>query len=202
MAAKAEILQHFEEIDPRLADALRTRRFKLLKPTTDLARELVDCVISQQLSGKAADTLIGRFHGAVGTAKKFEPAKVLRAGEATIRSAGISGAKTNTVLEISHKLHVGTLNLNSLQQATDETVYDTLTAIKGIGPWTAEMWLIFSLGREDIFSLGDLGLRKTASMLYFKGRDASPDQLERLSRRWKPYRSYASLALWQVLDNR
>lgn len=159
--------------------------------------DLVYSIISQQLSDKAASTIAARF---VKLAKEtpFNPFKVQGIPDVEMREAGISYAKIKYIKEIAQAVSEGRLDFLAMEKMEDEQVIFELTKIKGIGKWTAEMFLIFTLKREDVFSLGDAGLRRAVANLYY----ASPNDLEaieKISLRWKPYRSYASRYLWKSL---
>lgn len=164
----------------------------------DYFLDLVDSIIGQQLSGKAGDTIIGRFKNLfrnTPTAKK-----ILSASDEKIRSAGMSYAKVDYIKNLSRAVLEKKLDFKELKNLPDEEVIKKLIAIKGIGRWTAEMFLMFSLGREDVFSLGDLGLRNAVADLYHIDRKDF-QKIERISQKWKPYRSLACRYLWKSLEN-
>jgi DNA-3-methyladenine glycosylase II len=159
--------------------------------------DLVYSIISQQLSDKAASTIAARFVKLAGETP-FNPFKVQGIPDVEMREAGISFAKIKYIKEIAQAVSEGRLNFQAMEKMEDEQVIFELTKIKGIGKWTAEMFLIFTLKREDVFSLGDAGLRRAVSNLYY----ANPNDLEaieKISLKWKPYRSYASRYLWKSL---
>ena len=111
----------------------------------------------------------------------------------------MSWAKVKYIKNLSEKVLSGTLNLRTIQYASDQEVINILTQVKGIGQWTAEMFLIFTLGRENVFSHGDLGLRKAIKNLY---KVEAPNEIIAIVDKWSPYKTYGSLALWHSLDNR
>jgi DNA-3-methyladenine glycosylase II len=163
-----------------------------------LYEELVESIIGQQLSGKAADTIFKRFL-ALFNNKFPTPEKLIKTDDEKLRSAGMSYSKASYVKNIAQAFKNGDLDIKTLKKMSDEEVKKELTKIKGVGNWTAEMILIFTLKREDVFSLGDAGLRRAIKNLYKieKGSD-----ILKLAETWKPKRSYASWYLWRSLENR
>ena len=117
-----------------------------------------------------------------------------------IRSTGPSWSKVSYIKNIARAVVSGNLDLQKINEKSDEDVIVELTKIKGIGRWTAEMFLMFTLGREDIFSYGDLGLRKGIMKLYGYKKEPTVKQMEKLTNRWKPYRTYAARILWRSLE--
>ena len=163
-----------------------------------LYEELVESIIGQQLSGKAADTIYKRFLTLFNN--KFPaPEKLIKTNDEKLRSAGMSYSKASYIKNIAQAFKNGDLNIKMLNKMSDEEVKKELTKIKGVGNWTAEMTLIFTLKREDIFSIGDAGLRKAIKNLY--GIEKEKDILK-LSETWKPKRSYACWYLWRSIENR
>lgn len=165
----------------------------------NLFLELVESIIGQQLSVKAADTITKRFKIAVGSDTPT-PEQILAVDDDTLRTAGNSYSKIKYIKGICTAVINKEVDFESLRELDDELVIDELIQLKGVGRWTAEMFLMFSLGREDVFSLGDLGLRNAVSRLYNVDRD-DLKAIETISLAWKPYRSLASRYLWKSLDN-
>lgn len=159
--------------------------------------DLIRSVAGQQLSVKAASTIWERVERLIES--KITPAGILTIPDEALCGAGLSAPKTRYIKGIAQAVEGGTLRLDELKELADEKVIEQLTAVKGIGRWTAEMFLIFALGRPDIFSFGDGGLRNAMAKLY--GGMPSRERQAEISERWKPYRSYASLLLWRSLDN-
>lgn len=159
--------------------------------------DLVYSIISQQLSDKAASSIAKRFSTLAGGAP-FNPFSVIGIADKKMREAGLSYPKISYIKELSSVVSEGRIDFQELAKKQDEEVIFELTKIKGIGRWTAEMFLIFTLKREDVFSLGDGGLRRAVANLYY----VSPNDIEaieKISLRWKPFRSYASRYLWKSL---
>lgn len=197
-----KIFAHFRRVDPTLFSVLqKIPHKKHLAPerSKDLFADLVETIICQQLSDKAGATIFGRFQ------KLFAPGKVtpelvLRLSDEKIRSVGTSRSKVGFIKHLAQHVIDGTIQLKKLKNLSDEEVIATLTKLKGIGPWTAEMFLMFSLGREDIFSYGDLGLRNAIKKLYGLKKDPTKKQMEAITRKWSPYRTYAARILWRSLE--
>ncbi len=162
-----------------------------------LLEELVESIISQQLSNKAADTIYNRFLALFGN--KFPSIKqILDIDIEKLRSAGVSFAKANYVKNIANAFKQGELVIEKIVKMSDEEVIKELTKIKGVGKWTAEMILIFTLKREDVFSIGDAGLKRAIKNLY---NLVDEKEILKLSQKWKPKRSFASWYLWRSLEN-
>lgn len=173
---------------------------KLENRSKFLFEDLVDSIIGQQLSTKAAATILKRFKALFNNKEEFPTAdQILKKRDLTIRKAGISFSKIKYIKEVAKAYKKGELNYKKLLNMTDEEVIAELTKIKGVGKWTAEMTLIFTLGRPDVFSVGDGGLRRAVKNLYKIEKET--DILE-LAEKWKPYRSTASWYLWRSLENK
>lgn len=192
-------LGHFKKTDPTLYEIALTVKLETLSKPSDYFIDLVDSIISQQLSGKAAATIFSRFKKLF-PQEKITADKLLKIPDQKIREAGISFSKIRYIKGIAEKITNKELNLNKLEKLSDEEVIAELIKIKGIGIWTAEMFLIFTLLREDIFSAGDLGLQNAVKKLYKLEKDLSKNELLEISSKWKPYRTLASRILWRSLD--
>jgi DNA-3-methyladenine glycosylase II len=161
---------------------------------------LLRSIVGQQLSTKAARSIYTRltdlFDGRTPT-----PQELLDADPELVRSAGLSRPKVGYLRSLAEHVLSGELELDRLDDLPDEDVTREVTAVKGLGQWTADMFLIFHLGRPDVLPVGDLGIRRAVERAY--GLESLPDAetLERLGERWQPYRSLASLYLWESLDN-
>jgi len=153
-------------------------------------------IIGQQLSPKAASTIAGRVRD---LCPDFTPGALAGIPDESLRAAGLSGAKLNYIRGLSANVAEGRLPFHLFQEMSNEEVVQALTSVKGIGKWTAEMFLIFSLGRTDVLSLGDAGLQKAANWLYANYRSEG-SALELYGCEWAPYQSIASLYLWQAID--
>lgn len=196
------VLAHFRSVDPILFSVLETIHDKQTltpKKSSDVFSDLVESIICQQLSNKAGATIFARFC-ALFPKKIITPKMVLAMPDEKIRSTGPSWSKISYIKNIARAVESGQLNLGTIEIKSDEDVIIELTKIKGIGRWTAEMFLMFTLGREDIFSYGDLGLRKAIMKLYGFKKEPTVRQMETLTNRWKPYRTWAARILWRSLE--
>lgn len=194
-------LSHFLAIDPvihQLLSEMDQFNSSHLTPDQYFAK-LCRNIVGQQLSVKVADVIIKRFEEFVG---EIKPESILSHEDQQLRNLGLSWAKIKYVKDLATKTSTQELKLELLPKLENEAVILELTKVKGIGRWTAEMFLIFTLGREDVFSYGDLGLRRAIEKLYNFPKDTKQDLFEPIVEKWKPYRSYASLALWHSLDNK
>ncbi len=185
-------LLHAEELSGRSA---KKRRYS----GTELFAALAASVTGQQLSVKAADTIWARLEAACGGSVTPETIRRLRIP--TLRKAGLSAAKAKTLKELSKAVLEGTLDLPLLRKLPEEEAIAALSSIWGIGRWTAEMFLMFALDREDVFSPGDLGLRRSMEALYGLPKDVPTAELERIALAWSPHRTFASRALWRIRDS-
>lgn len=192
---------HLKSVDFVLASLFNKYPVVILHPHTNYFQSLAEAIISQQLSGKAATTIITRFKKLFPGTDFPSPKQVLRKKDSDLRSVGISGSKASYIKNLAKAVEEKTVHFTDVAKLTDEEIIEMLTKVKGIGRWTAEMFLIFSLGRLDVFSCGDLGLRNAIKKLYSLRKDMSPKQLHKLSLRWQPYRTCASLYLWASLNN-
>lgn len=197
----ATVVAHFAAVDTRLAAILPDVNWDDWlgeRAEGDYYFSLTRNIIYQQLAGRAADTIFSRFRSLV---PNFTPQAVLAVPDQTLRDAGLSWSKVKYVKDLASKVASGELNLLSLPDREDEEVIAELTKVKGIGRWTAEMFLLFTLKRPDIFSHLDLGLKNGFAKLY-KIESPTREQIEAVVSKWVPYKSYGSIALWHHLDNR
>jgi DNA-3-methyladenine glycosylase II len=202
-----KIKNHFKKVDPIIHKAMKDVDFDKWKnqhetrPSdgSEYFRRLCREIIGQQLSGKAATAILKRF------TKLFDegiidPKRLMRMHDKTLRNVGMSWSKARYIKNIAKAYVNNTVQFDKLHSLPDEEIITQLTSIKGVGNWTVEMFLIFTLGREDVFSHGDLGLRKGFAKLY-KIQDPDKDIIEKTTSKWKPFRTYGSLTLWNTLDS-
>lgn len=199
MYSKAKL--HFKKADPKLHKASLEFEIADLVSSKDLFRDICWTIIGQQLSGKAADTIFGRFE-LLFEKKPLNPENTLKLTDGKLRTAGLSGAKSRAIKNLSEKVISKEVDLIALPNKKDEEVLEELMKVKGIGPWTAEMILMFSLGRTDIFSLGDLGLRKGLMHLYGWKKLPVEKKLLATIEKWSPYKTYAAKILWKIADKK
>ncbi len=159
---------------------------------------LARIVTGQQVSTAAARTIWGRVLDAFGGPPTPE-AITAGGGEETLRTAGLSGRKASYIVGIAEAIVSGELRPHELDDASDEEVIETLIALRGLGRWSAEMFLIFDLGRPDVFSGGDLGLRHGIRIAFGLDEPPTPEEAVAIAERWAPHRSLASLYLWQAV---
>ena len=202
---KGAAMAHLKKADPVLYRAALPHHQDILvslehrRSYDALFPALAGSIVSQQLSTKAADTIWGRLEKACkGT---VTPDALLRLRDTTMRKAGLSAAKTKTLKELARAIQSQVLVLADLEKVTEDEAIRQLSSIWGIGTWTAEMFLIFALQREDVFSSGDLGLRRSVETLYGLPKDVHVSEIEVLAKRWSPHRSFASRVLWKVRDS-
>ena len=196
------IMKHTKQLLKDTKIALLIEEFgelPLLTPTKDLFVDILESIVSQQLSVKASDTIWKRFKILFGK-KKMTPRNLLTIDDEKIRSSGISYSKIKYMKGLATGIVNKEIDLEALTKLPNEEVLVELTRVKGIGPWTAEMILMFSLAREDVFSLGDIGLRNAIAKIYEIDRD-DLKKVAKISNKWKPYRTYAARYLWKSLDN-
>lgn len=195
-------MKHTEHLKKDAQIAVLVKQFgelPLLTHTEDLFVDIIESIVSQQLSVKASNTIWTRFKLLFGK-KKITPKNLLAIDDEKIRGAGISYSKIKYMNGLASMIEQKEIDLEKIKTLPNEEVLADLTRVKGIGPWTAEMILMFSLGREDVFSLGDIGLRNAISKIYSIDRD-DLERVEKISNEWKPYRTYAARYLWKSLDN-
>jgi DNA-3-methyladenine glycosylase II len=187
--------------DPVLRDLIRAHGPCGLAEAqhTEPFRALVSAIISQQLSTKAAATIRARVEALAGG--MLTPGRVSGIDDEALRGAGLSRQKTSYLRDLCNRVSSGQLPLDDLAAMPDEAVVTALTSVKGIGRWTAEMFLMFRLHRPDVLPVGDLGIVKAVQRAYGLRKLPSPERLTKLGEQWRPYRSVACWYLWASLDN-
>ena len=170
-----------------------------LRPMVNLFETLVRSIVSQQISGKAAQSISAKLIS--GPCKgTLSPANLLAASDDELREAGLSTAKRHSLVDLAGRVHAGSLKLDELQKLSDEEVIEQLIPVRGIGRWTAQMFLIFSLGRPDVLPVDDFGLRSAVQRCYGMTELPARAAIEEVGAAWKPYRSIATWYLWRSLD--
>ena len=170
-----------------------------LAPRPDRFGTLVRAIIGQQISSKAATSIDKRLRALCG--EIHEPGSLLEIGEEGLRSVGLSGVKSRYVLNLARAIREGLIPLDEVHAWEDERVVAALTQVKGIGNWTAEMFLIFALGRADVLSVGDLGIRVGLRSFYGLDELPGPAECRELTASWRPHRTVAMWYLWEQIDN-
>jgi DNA-3-methyladenine glycosylase II len=181
----------------KLDIATRLRRRKEERPA-DAYGALLRAIVGQQLSTKAARTIYLRVVDLFGDTTP-SPEQLLEASEEDLRGCGLSGRKTEYVRDLARHVLSGELELDRLGKLEDEQVIEEIVAVRGLGRWTAEMFLLFHLQRPDVLSGGDLGIRKAIQVEYELEEMPTPTRVLEIGEPWRPYRSLASLYLWESL---
>jgi DNA-3-methyladenine glycosylase II len=198
----AEAARHLSAADPTLARLMeRAGPFTLqLRRLQDPFEALARNIVYQQLHGNAAAAIHRRLLDLFG-GDKLRPADVLGAAEADLRGAGLSGSKLAALRDLAEKTLDGTVpTLARLRRMPDEEIVERLTRVRGIGRWTVEMLLIFSLGRPDVLPVGDFAVRKGFALAYGLAESPKPKELTEYGERWRPYRSVASWYMWRAVE--
>jgi DNA-3-methyladenine glycosylase II len=188
--------------DKKLKKLIETVELTVLKPKKYIFIEMVSSIISQQLSVKVADVIFTRFMALYNNHMPL-PEDVLATEYDILKAIGLSNQKTQYILNIAEFATKNNLEYKHLQKMDNETLIAYLTQIKGVGRWTVEMLMMFALARPDVFSLGDYGLQMGAKKLYNlddSNKKEFLNNIEQLSKKWMPYRSYAARLLWRHKD--
>ncbi len=201
-AVAQDAAKHLLEADAVLRAVIARAGACTIRPHTDYYQELVDAIISQQLSVHAARAIEQRFRDLFG-GHFPAPAEILTTDVETLRSLGFSRAKASYVLDLAQHVVDGKVRFDGLDSLTNDEVIAELTPVKGIGVWTAHMFLMFCMGRSDVLPVGDLGIRNGIRALYGFENAPTPDEITALAEQnhWHPYESVASWYIWHSLDN-
>jgi len=193
-------LRHLSHADKRmekLIDKFGPVNFNLMN---NYYESLIRSIVYQQLSGKAASIIYERFLDLFVFDIYPEPKDILAVSIETLRSSGLSYQKVNYIRDLSEKWEDGTMNLTDIDSMTDEEISSELIKVKGIGQWTADMFLMFTLGRPDVFPFGDLGIQKGVMIITNMNRLPTQKEMERKTKKWQPYRTVAAWYLWKLVD--
>ncbi|MGH9078958.1 MAG: DNA-3-methyladenine glycosylase family protein [Acidimicrobiales bacterium] len=169
-------------------------------PAPDRFAALAEAIVYQQLAGKAAASIHGRFVAAVGGT--VTPEAVLAADPGALAGCGLSAAKAGSILDLAERVAGGDITLDRIGRLSDEQVVDHLTRVRGIGPWTAQMFLLITLGRPDVWPTGDFGVRAGFARAWGLGDTPTPKELSVLGEPFRPYRSLVAWYCWRELDIR
>ena len=185
----------------QLIERVGAFRLKLDRAATPF-EALCESIIYQQITGRAAATIAGRFRDRVGEGRYPPPERLIEATDAVLREVGLSRGKCAALRDLAAKSLDGTVpEMRRLRAMKDEEIVEQLTVVRGIGRWTAEMFLIFRLGRPDVLPANDYGVRKGFKLAFRKRELPEPDQVARRGERWRPYRTVASWYLWRASKN-
>ncbi len=172
-----------------------------LQAHADAFTTLARSIVGQQISVKAAQSVWGRFAALLsGPGTQLRPAEVLALDNAAVRAAGLSARKVDYLFDLAAHFESGAVHVTQWQQMDDEAIIEELVAIRGIGRWTAEMFLIFHLMRPNVMPLDDIGLLKGISLNYFSGEPVSRAEAREVGDAWAPFRSVATWYIWRSLD--
>ena len=200
----AQAIAHLRAADPALAAIIDTvGPFRMqLKVSRSLFGSLAEAIVYQQLSNKAAATIYGRVEALYPDAPDgFTPRHILKTPDEALRGCGLSRAKVLAVQDLARRVEEGELpTLDVAQDIPDAELIERLVKVRGIGRWSAEMALMFRLGRPDVLPLDDYSLRKAYAKAFRKRALPSPQALEKAGEKWRPYRTVASWYLWRVLE--
>jgi DNA-3-methyladenine glycosylase II len=197
-------LRQLSRGDPVMAQLIRRAGPFVLKPDRSRSpyESLLRAVAHQQLTGKAANTILGRFCALYGGDRYPEPGQLIATPDEQLRAAGFSRAKTASLKDIAARTQDGTIpERRALSRLSNEAIIERLTAVRGVGRWTVEMFLMFTLGRPDVLPVDDYGIRSGYRLAYGKRTMPKPDTLARFGERWAPYRTTASWYLWRAVDD-
>jgi DNA-3-methyladenine glycosylase II len=194
---------HLSAKDPILASVIASSEPCDIKPHKLYYQELVESIVGQQLSVKAARSIRTRFVELFGGTFP-KPAAILAKSIEELRSAGLSGAKANYIRDLAQHVLDGRVVFDKLDEQSNEEIIKELTDVKGIGEWTAHMFLMFCMARLDILPVGDLGIKNGIQKLYGFDHLPTPDEVKALAEQnhWHPYESVASWYIWRSLDNK
>ncbi len=201
-AAMRKITREISARDKRLAKIIESHPLCTIgrnpKPVTHF-EALVESVISQQLAVKAAETIFLRVKTLAGG--KIVPSKIAAISESDMRAAGVSGAKYKSINGLAEAAITKKIKVNKLHEIEDDDViFDQLTSLWGIGPWTVDMFMMFQLGRLDIWPTGDLGVRRGWEKIYALKNEITPAELEKIGAKFSPYRSVVAWYCWRALN--
>jgi 3-methyladenine DNA glycosylase/8-oxoguanine DNA glycosylase len=198
---KSKAVVHLRKADPvmaRLIDTIGTCKLTLRDQGSHFDA-IARSIVFQQLSGKAASTIHGRFEGLYGGRSPL-PAELTETSDELLRQAGLSRGKSAYLKDLAARVVSGDLPVETLHELSDEDVIAALTRVKGIGRWTAQMFLMFRLGRPDVLPDLDLGVQKGIQIAYRLRKLPSPERVKKIGAKWAPYRTIASWYLWRLLD--
>ncbi len=200
ISANPSDVEELGKLDPALGNLISQCGSIEIPIQEDFFVSIASAIVGQQLSNRVAEILWIRLNELVG--ETVSPESILALEEEALRRIGISYSKIKYLKSLSTAVIEKTIELDRLHLLDDEEIVRQLTQVKGIGPWTAEMFLIFSMGRMDVFSVGDGGLQRAVKWLYNLEEIPGKEALLRISDQWKPYRTIAALYLWRAIDDK
>jgi DNA-3-methyladenine glycosylase II len=189
---------HLKKSDPILREIIERVGAYRIEYGPPEFHSLAEAIVYQQLHGKAAATIFKRFAALAG--EPLMPEGILKLSDAQLRSVGLSKQKSSYLKDLAAKTAAGLLDFSKLHEMPDDDVIQHLTQVKGIGEWTAQMFLMFMLKRPDVLPTGDYGVQAAMKKHYRKRKMPKPKDMEKIARAWAPYRSVACWYLWRSLD--
>jgi DNA-3-methyladenine glycosylase II len=192
-----EAKKHLAKSDPVLKKIMRTCRDVDMESRGDAFQTLARAIVGQQISTKAAQSIWNRF---AECAVMVTPANVVALEHDSLRACGLSNAKARYVRDLASHFHKGALKPRRWIRMEDEAIIEELVQVKGIGRWSAEMFLMFHLWRPDLLPVDDLGIRRAMERHFNSGRAIKKEKMKKIGERWAPYRSVASWYLWRSLE--
>jgi DNA-3-methyladenine glycosylase II len=195
----SDAIAHLKRVDPILGELIDRVGPYLIPRRPERFQALVRAIIFQQLAGRAAQTIYDRFIKQVGGKRFPTAALVLAASDEALRAAGLSRGKMAYIRDLAGHVRDRTLDFHRFHRMDDDAIITNLTQVRGIGRWTAEMFLMFNLHRPDVLPVDDLGVRNAVARLYAMSRPPLPKELREFGERWRPYRSVAAWYLWQSM---
>lgn len=193
-------LAHLADADPRLVPLIDRHGHPTIAPTTDAVESLARAIVGQQLSGAAARTIWNRVLALYPGGKFPGAPALLKTRDAKLRAAGLSGAKTAALKDLARHVVDARLVPDRLPAATDDEVAAMLLPVRGIGPWSVDMFLMFALARPDVLPVGDLGIRKGMQRHFRLRKLPEAARMVKLAAPWRPYRTIASWYMWRLLE--
>jgi DNA-3-methyladenine glycosylase II len=192
---------HLKKVDPVMAEVIAKVGTYKGWPASDGTHfdAVARSIVFQQLSGKAAGTIHGRFHGLYGGRAPL-PSELATTSDEQLRAVGLSRQKSAYLKDLGARVAAGELPIETLHELTDYEIISALTQVKGIGRWTAQMFLMFRLGRLDVLPDLDLGIQKGIQRAYRLRKLPAPERVKKIGAKWAPYRTVASWYLWRLLD--
>lgn len=194
-------LRHLERVDGPMARLIAVHGHPELKRTRNAFASLARAIIYQQLSGKAAGTIYGRFLDLFPRRRFPRPEQLAAVPVERLRAAGLSRGKASYLIDLAHKFMDGTVQPRRFRSASEDEIADMLLEVKGIGQWSVDMFLMFGLNRPDILPTGDLGVRKGVQGYFALAALPDADDMIELTDTWRPFRSVASWYMWRVAEN-
>jgi len=191
-------IRHLKKSDPILAAIIERVGPCRMEFGPPEFHSLAEAIVYQQLNGKAAVTIFKRF--AALTGEPVTPQGILKLADEQLRCVGLSKQKSSYLKDMAERAARGELDFSRLHEMTDDEVIEHLTQVKGVGVWTAHMFLMFTLRRPDVLPIGDYGIQAAMKRHYKKRKMPKPEQMEKIAKAWQPYRSVACWYLWKSLD--